>query len=225
MNQDEKDGIAGTQREVRTLERDGRPARAVVIERTYDTTVDDVWDAITNPERIPRWFLPVEGDLRLGGRYELKGNASGEVLTCDPPSQLSITWEFGGAISWVDVGLDGDADGGTRLRLEHIALVDDSEHWQQFGPGAVGIGWDLGLLGLAEHLPTGATVSVDGQPVGPPPSAEFMAASSDAWCDADIASGTPEDHARAVAQNTLAAYTGGGESHHDDVSSGEDTGG
>ena len=34
-----------------------------------DAAIDDVWDACTNPERIPRWFLPVSGDLRLGGRY------------------------------------------------------------------------------------------------------------------------------------------------------------
>ena len=40
-------------------------AHTVTISRSYAATVDDVWDACTNPERIPRWFLPVSGDLRV----------------------------------------------------------------------------------------------------------------------------------------------------------------
>lgn len=213
MKQEEIDSVDAEQREVRTCERDGQPARALVIERNYDTTVEDVWDAVTNPERIPRWFLPVEGDLRLGGRYQLKGNASGEVTACEAPTHLAVTWEFGGAVSWVDVHLTDDPDGGTRFRLEHVALVDDSELWKQYGPGAVGIGWDLALFGLAEHLRTGATVAVDGEPVGDGPSVELMARSSDAWCEADIASGTPEDVARTRADHTLGFYTGGDHDH------------
>ena len=45
-----------------------------------------MWDACTDPERIGRWFLPVSGDLRLGGRYQLEGNAGGEILRCEPPT-------------------------------------------------------------------------------------------------------------------------------------------
>jgi uncharacterized protein YndB with AHSA1/START domain len=202
--------VDAIRREVHTLERDGQAARSVVIERSYDATVDDVWDAITNPERIPRWFLPIEGDLRLGGRYQLQGNAGGEVTACEPPTHLAATWEYGGATSWVDVQVSKGDDGGSHLRLEHVALVEDGEMWQQFGPGAVGIGWDLAIFGLSAHLRTGETVSVDGQPVGEPPGSDVMARSSDAWCAADIASGTPEDDARARADRTLAAYTGTG---------------
>ncbi|MGH9223767.1 MAG: hypothetical protein ACRD2W_08260 [Acidimicrobiales bacterium] len=49
--------------------------RVVSISRTYDTTVEDLFDACTSAERIPRWFLPVTGNLRVGGRYQLAGNA------------------------------------------------------------------------------------------------------------------------------------------------------
>jgi uncharacterized protein YndB with AHSA1/START domain len=52
-------------------------AHSVILTRTYDAAVDDVWDACTNPERIARWFLPLSGELRVGGRYQLQGNASG----------------------------------------------------------------------------------------------------------------------------------------------------
>src|ERR671910_3623732 len=112
MDQDVIDKIGAVRREVRTCERDGAPARAVVAERTYDTTVDDLWDAITNPERIPRWFLPVSGELKLGGRYQLEGNAGGEVTTCEPPTHLAVTWEFGEAVTWLDVRLSETPEGG-----------------------------------------------------------------------------------------------------------------
>ena len=114
-------------------------------------------DALTNPERIPRWFLPVSGDLRLGGRYQLEGNAGGEITACDPPHHLALTWEFGGEVTSVDVRLAEEPGGGTRLRLEHAGHVDD-ERWAEFGPGAVGVGWDLGLLGLDQHRITGGSV-------------------------------------------------------------------
>jgi uncharacterized protein YndB with AHSA1/START domain len=224
MNQDEKDTIDAVRRELRDVEHEGRPARALVIERTYDTTADDVWDAVTNAERIPRWLLPIEGDLQLGGKYQLEGNAGGEILTCDAPRHLAVTWEFGGTVSWVDVHLTDEPDGGTRLRMEHVALLADLAMFgDQLGPGAVGIGWDLSLLGLTYHLRTGE--SVPGT-AGAIPNPDFMARSSDAWCAADIASGTPEEKARAGAAAVLAMYTGGGgEDHHGQGGEGGEGGG
>src|SRR5262245_15413379 len=75
----------------------------VRLRRTYAARVEDVWDAITDPDRIGRWFLPVTGDLRLGGRYQLKGNAGGEILRCEPPRLLAVTWVIGDNPSDVDV--------------------------------------------------------------------------------------------------------------------------
>ena len=80
--------IGATSRIVRKRERDGKPAEAVIAERTYDTGIKDLWDALTNPERLPRWFSPVTGDLKLGGRYQVEGNAGGTVTVCDPPKTL-----------------------------------------------------------------------------------------------------------------------------------------
>src|SRR6187551_453237 len=146
--------IGAVTRKVETRLHEGQPARVVVAARTYDTTVDDLWDAVTNKDRIPRWFLPVSGDLRLGGRYQLQGNAGGEITRCEPPRHLALTWEFGGEVSWVTVELTGNA-GRTHLELEHIAYVDDAR-WAQYGPGAVGVGWDMTLMGLDRHLASGA---------------------------------------------------------------------
>jgi uncharacterized protein YndB with AHSA1/START domain len=196
-------------RSVEGLERDGRPARKVVLTRTYDTTAEDLWDAVTSGERLPRWFLPVTGELRPGGRFQLEGNAGGEILRCDAPHHLAVTWEFGGAVSWVDVHVAPVPDG-ARLRLEHVALVDD--HWEQFGPGAAGVGWDLALMGLGRHLETAAandpqaaaawTASAEGK--------AFIRGSSDDWRRASVAAGTDAGAAAAAAQRTAAFYTGEG---------------
>lgn len=34
-------------------------ARVITVSQSYDADVEDVWDACTHPERLPRWFLPV----------------------------------------------------------------------------------------------------------------------------------------------------------------------
>ena len=196
----------------RTFEKrdhNGRPAYVIVAARTYDTTVDDLWDALTNKERLPRWFLPIEGDLQLGGRYQLKGNAGGTITRCDPPSSFSVTWEFGGDVSWVEVRLQPTRDGSAHLELEHIAHVPD-DRWKQYGPGAVGVGWDMTLYGLALHIATGAPNDA-GKFMAWVGSAEgkgFIHRSSEDWGRASIAGGTDPELARGSAARTTAFYTG-----------------
>lgn len=201
--------IGAIARVVGTREVDGRQARVIVATRTYETTIDDLWDALTSATRIPRWFLPISGELRLGGRYQLHGNAGGEITACEPPRHLGLTWENGGDVSWVTVRLNEQAGDTTRLELEHVAHVPD-EFWDQYGPGAVGVGWDGALMGLANHLASGASVD-------PREAMEWMMSeqgksfsrrSSDEWCRASITAGTDEDAARAAAVRTTAFYTG-----------------
>jgi uncharacterized protein YndB with AHSA1/START domain len=183
-------------------------ARTVTISQVYDTTIDDLWDACTNPERIPRWFLPVTGDLRPGGSYQLEGNASGTIERCDPPSSFFATWEYGGEVSWIEVRVSAEADG-TRFEIEHIAHVDDTR-WSEFEPGAVGVGWDLAVMALSLHMSSGEAVDPaqaaawmatdDGR--------ELMTRSSDCWRDASIAAGADEAEAIAAGDRTTAAYAG-----------------
>jgi uncharacterized protein YndB with AHSA1/START domain len=192
----------------RTLE--AGEARTITISRVYDTPPEDLWDACTNPERITRWFLPISGDLREGGRYAFEGNASGTIERCDPPHRIDATWEYGGETSWVELRLTPEPDGRTRFALAHIAHVDD-ERWAQFGPGAVGIGWDHGLLGLALHIAGGADrpdraeveawqASDDGR--------RFVRLASERWTGASIAAGTDAAEAQAAGTRVADAYTG-----------------
>ena len=199
-------------RKVEDVTHEGQAARAVVASRDYPTNIADLWNAITEKDRIPRWFAPVSGDLELGGRYQIKGNAGGTVTACEPPRQFALTWEFGGGMSWVEVELAEAGDGATRLTLRHIAPLDDKseEFWDRFGPGAVGVGWDLSLMGLGWHIETGESnerfaeetwaLSDEGK--------AFATWSSDSWTAASIAYGTVADAANRAGASTTAFYTG-----------------
>ena len=96
--------------------------RSVVLRRSYDAPVEDVWDACSDPDRLKRWFGPVSGDLRLGGRFQIEGNAGGEILRCEPPRLLAVSWVYGdNPPDEVELRLTSEADGTTVVELEHAA--------------------------------------------------------------------------------------------------------
>jgi uncharacterized protein YndB with AHSA1/START domain len=184
-------------------------ARVITVSRTYPAGIEDVWDALTDPERIARWFLPITGDLRLGGTYQLEGNAGGEIRACEPPRRLQVTWIFGEEpgpddSSIVEVRLKPASEGDTVLVLEHTAVVPP-EMWDQFGPGAVGVGWDLALVGLAAHL-AGVELGDPAQLETDPAMHELMAASSKAWGTALGESGASPDTVARNVEATTAFY-------------------
>ncbi|MFD9896145.1 SRPBCC family protein [Amycolatopsis sp. NPDC059027] len=199
--------ISSVRREVGARALEAGEARVVTIARTYATDLDDVWDACTNAERIPRWFLPITGELRLGGHYQLEGNAGGTIERCDPPKGFAATWEIGGAVSWIELKLSATPEG-TLFQLDHIAPV--SEHWEKYGPAATGVGWDMMIMGLTLHLDGGAAVdpaeAMAWQTSGE--GKDFVAQSSEQWYQADVASGEDKALARKRADNTFAFYTG-----------------
>ena len=154
--------INAVRRRVGTRVLEAGEARTVTISQTYRAAIEDVWDACTSAERIPRWFLPVSGELKLGGRYQLQGNAGGTIERCDPPRSFFATWEYGGEVSWIEVRFTAEAADRTRLEIEHIAHVSD-ERWAEFGPAAVGIGWDMALVGLSQYLSGAPAVDPGGR--------------------------------------------------------------
>ena len=168
---------------------------AVTARRRYDAGVADVWDALTDPERLRRWFAPVKGDLRVGGAFQVEGNAGGEVQECDPPRTFAVTW--GGPESVVRLRLTADGDGVTELELEHTVPVA----FVGTGAGAlyVGPGWDFAVLGLGRFL-RGEEVEDPAAFEESPDGLRIAGASIAAWTEAITASGTatPEEVAAAV---------------------------
>jgi hypothetical protein len=163
---------------------------------------------VTNPDRLRRWFSPVTGELKLGGRFHVENNASGTITACEPQRKVEGTWEFGGGVSWITITLAPDADG-ARLELEHVAHIDP--HWDQFGPGAVGVGWDLGFMGLARHLaePNANLPQESEEGWHLKPEAKlFIRTASDGWGAAAIVAGEGREQALTAAESTRQFYTG-----------------
>ena len=207
MNFDAENHLGASERSVSFLERDGQPASAVTISRQLATTIGDLWDAVTNSERIPRWSMPVSGELELGGRYQLEGNAGGVITECEPLSHFSLTWEFAGDVSWVELRISGEGAGSPQLSVTHSAHL--SPHWDEYGPGAVGVGWELALAGLALHLEHPNEPKPDEMEfVTSPEGKSFITGSSEAWGQAAVAAGTSPDAASGAAARTTAFYTG-----------------
>lgn len=196
-------------RTVSTVDLDGVPARRTVMTRTFPTDRDDLWDAVTNPARIPRWLMPISGDLKVGGSYQLEGNAGGTVEECEAPERFRVTWQMGPATTWLTVTLTSDGDAGTQLRLEHVGVVPE-ELWAQFGPSATGIGWDMMLLALGLHTSSGEAVDPAEAAAwtASPEGVAMTEQSALLWQDADAAAGTDPDAAAQRAAFTVAVYTG-----------------
>lgn len=207
MHLDPSTHLSAVERAVSSGEREGKPARAVTLSRSFRLAAPDLWDAVTNPERLPRWFAPVSGDLEAGGRYQLEGNAGGRITACDRPARFALTWEFGDDVSWVEVSVSDEEAGRARLTLTHT--MRPSDHWDTYGPGATGVGWEFGLLGLALHV---------ADPKAPKPDEAAFAASADGrafiagsgkgWEQAAVAAGADPGAARMAAKRTVAFYTG-----------------
>jgi uncharacterized protein YndB with AHSA1/START domain len=182
-------------------------AYTVELRRRYDAEIEDVWDAITSAERLRRWLKPVTGDLRLGGKFELDGGEHGEILRCEPPRLLKVSWLYGpDADAWpgtseVEVRLAPGPTGDTEFELIHAAVVGEPS-FPTYGPGAGGVGWDLGLLALARLL-AGDEIENPAEFEKSPEAREFSRRSAAAWGQAHLAAGgDPEQVAAAVEATT-----------------------
>ena len=133
-------------REVRRRHIAAGEARTALIRRRYDAPIEDVWDACTDPNRINRWLLEVTGDLRVGGTFSLQGNASGEILRCEPPRLLTVTWVYGDRpADEVELRLIPGPDGHTTLELEHASVCETAPDGVADAILGVGVGWELPL--------------------------------------------------------------------------------
>ena len=122
---------------------------AVRVQDVYDTTIDDLWEACTTPERLARWIAEVSGDLRVGGAIHATFTSSwtgpGRIEICDPPHHLLLTMEPGTEDETeLEAWLTQEGDR-TRLTVEERGLPLDSVHFH-------GSGWQAHLEDLSRSL-------------------------------------------------------------------------
>jgi uncharacterized protein YndB with AHSA1/START domain len=147
--------VGQTHHEVRRRTIEAGEARSAVFRRVYDAPIEDVWDACTNPERLRRWYGPVEGDLRVGGTFTQGPLAAGRIVRCEPPRLLTVA--LGGddpAPDEIELRLSEGENGTTVLEFEHATTLDTHEIGGQvfdavycmggaYGPRLVTLEWHL----------------------------------------------------------------------------------
>ena len=137
------------QQRPRTTLRTHDGAGVVRIEDVFHTDLDDLWSAITNPERLARWIATVNGDLRLGGEFDavFTSGWSGRarVEACERPTRLVVALAPAtDQATTIEVSLSAVA-GGTQLVVEERGLpIGDL--------GSYGAGWEVHVEDLGVHL-------------------------------------------------------------------------
>jgi uncharacterized protein YndB with AHSA1/START domain len=102
-------------------------ARVAVFTRVYETSVEDLWDACTTPERLARWYTTVTGDLRVGGTFEQVNMGGGVIAECEAPSFLRVVLGQG-AVDEIEVRISpGPGDGTATLEIQHATTLDRHE--------------------------------------------------------------------------------------------------
>lgn len=116
--------------------------------RDYPTDAADLWDAVTTPERVSRWFARVEGEFAVGQPFTLHfddGTAQFDVVSCSPPAQAEVRWKRADGASVVTVQVSSTGEGSSRLVLDHTALpLADAPQY--------GTGWHWHLAGLRAEV-------------------------------------------------------------------------
>jgi uncharacterized protein YndB with AHSA1/START domain len=123
----------------------------VRIEDRFDTDIDDLWSALTEPGRLARWLGEVDGDLRLGGEFRARFFASGwegtgRVEGCEPPRHLLLLTEQPGQLDEhvIEVTLAADGDHTILVWVERGMPLDQL--------AAYGSGIQVHVEDLAAHI-------------------------------------------------------------------------
>jgi uncharacterized protein YndB with AHSA1/START domain len=122
---------------------------AVTVEDLYDTAIDDLWSAVTEPDRLAWWVATVEGDLRVGGTVRAKFTSgyegAGRVDVCDAPRRLVVTFQPGSPEETVMEANLAPVGDRTRLIIEErgLPIAEVADH---------GAGWQAHIEDLAAHL-------------------------------------------------------------------------
>ena len=130
----------------RLEQRDG--TSYVVIERSFRAPIEDVWAAVTDPDRMARWIGTWDGDPRSGTvqfRMLFEGGSPSETITirvCEPPHRLHVTNPVGVEVWLLELELS-HADGVTTLTLTQLDVTAERA-------SDVGQGWDYYLDRLVD---------------------------------------------------------------------------
>lgn len=132
---------------------------AVRIEDRIHTGVEDLWSALTHPERLARWYGHVAGDLRRGGQFTvyLEGpdlSTLGRIEECEPPRRLLVrTRETEESASRGNGhSFEQTMEATLTPDVDHTLLVVEVAGLPLDKIAAYGVGWQLHAESLAAYL-------------------------------------------------------------------------
>lgn len=121
----------------------------VRFEQTWETDAADLWNAVTEPERLARWFAPIVGTPVVGGQFGVHfddGDVPGmTLLSCDPGRGFTFAWPMAQGATEVDVEVREETATTSTLLLTHRLLP--REKAPEYGAG-----WTAYLGQLRDHL-------------------------------------------------------------------------
>jgi uncharacterized protein YndB with AHSA1/START domain len=120
-------------------------------------SLDDIWGALTKPEKLAKWLGPVSGKLSKGGAYQIGSAVQGQISVCEPKRRLALTVVRAGIEQALDITFATEGKGRAKhsvIRLKISARQSDlpQASWLTTGPAALGIGWEIICLSLAQYL-------------------------------------------------------------------------
>ena len=123
----------------------------VRMEDRFDTDIDDLWSALTDPGRLARWLGEFEGDLRLGGEFRARFFSSGwegtgRVEVCEPPRHLLVMTKDDGQADEHAIEATLTADG------NHTILILEERGMPVNLLAAYGAGIQVHIEDLAAHI-------------------------------------------------------------------------
>jgi uncharacterized protein YndB with AHSA1/START domain len=133
------------------IERDG--AYVLVQTREFRAPIEDVWAAVTEPERLARWIGTWTGDPESGAvRFAMtfEGQEEGDemvIRVCEPPHRLHVSTRVGEEVWQLELDL-AHVDGVTTLTFRQPGVTREQV-------GDVAPGWDYYLDRLVD-VETGA---------------------------------------------------------------------
>lgn len=184
---------------------EGRPGRTVLVTVVLGHDLQAVWDALTLSARLDCWAGTTTGRLNLGGHYAIADTASGRIRICEAPTHLQVDWDYGDGHSVVDARLE--LEGTTTLLTLANSMPDESDgEWELYGPGSAGVGWEMMLVALDQHLTTGASFD-DEAWVATGVGQATIRRWATAWGELHTASGVDPNVALRGVERTTAFYT------------------
>lgn len=101
---------------------------------------------------------------------------------------------------------------GAFLTLEHELPSDEKSeaHWEQYGPGATGLGWEMAIFGLDAHLSSDGQLHLEAGAAWAEGSQGKITLRiwAEAWGEAHVRAGAPAQTARGMDERTTGFYIG-----------------